>query len=458
MRPAVQVVQMRYDNPHATAPLLIPVAVVCNTSDEDLEINIRASSARDLKWIEVEEPHDRIAVMVGGGPSVADHLDDIRALLGPKTDIFALNAASQYLTEYTGLVANYQVIGDAKQETAQLVDQRPGERLFASQVHPDCFKFGSTRLWHLEIGNVEAWFPKLRVERGGYALIGGGAAIGNAALCLAFAMGYRKFHLFGYDSCHRDNRSHAYHQPMNQFIPCVDVEWGGKTYKASVAMKAQAEKFQITGQALEQAGCEITLYGEGLLQTMWNTPAENLSERDKYRLMWQFDSYRGIAPGEEVIDKFIYIADPSGLIVDFGCGTGRPALALRNKGYDVFLVDFADNCRDQEALCLPFMEWDLTHPCPVSANYGLCTDVLEHITTDDVRIVVNNIMASARSVFFQISTTPDHWGKIIGSPLHLTVQPHGWWVSLFRTLDFDILWSEQNESSSLFYVSHYIDR
>lgn len=75
--PTDEIVQMRYQNPHATAPLYVPVLVVCNTSDEDLERNIRHNSALNRPWIAAAEPHDGVAVMVGGGASVAEHLDEI---------------------------------------------------------------------------------------------------------------------------------------------------------------------------------------------------------------------------------------------------------------------------------------------------------------------------------------------------------------------------------------------
>ena len=110
-------------------------------------------------------------------------------------------------------------------------------------------------------------------------------------MCVAYADGFREFHVFGFDSSHRDGAGHAYGQPMNDFIPTVEVDWADRVFTCSVAMKAQAEKFQITSQALKQMGCKIEVYGDGLLQHMYRTPPSRLSERDKYRLLWQFDGY-----------------------------------------------------------------------------------------------------------------------------------------------------------------------
>ena len=46
----------------------------------------------------------------------------------------------------------------------------------------------------------------------------------------------------------------------------------------------------------------------------------------------------------------------------------------------------------------------LTKPIKHRAAYGYCTDVMEHIPTDDVAAVIENIMASAEKVFFLISS------------------------------------------------------
>lgn len=450
--PRYEMTQKIFNNPHASGPLVIPILVICNTPDDVLNDHIRNNSARDLDWLSARDPHDGVAVMIGGGPSAADHVDDIRALRASGATVFAMNGASKWARGH-GISVDYQVISDAKEETATLVDSAASKHLFASQVHPKTIEAVKRPiLWHLETGDIEQLFPEQRIKNGGYALIGGGAATGNCAMCVAFALGFREFHVFGYDSSHRDGKGHAYSQPMNDLIPTTEVQWGRREFTCSVAMKAQAEKFQITSQALKQEGCKIEVYGDGLLQCMYNTPPHRLSERDKYRLMWQFDGYREVAPGEHRVALAAQFFEKPGPVIDFGCGTGRSSLRLKELGFDVILVDFADNCRDDEAFGLPFVEWDMSHPCPLKAPFGLCTDMMEHITTEDVEAVIRNIMASAGKVFFQISTVKDTFGTVIGQRLHNTVCPHDWWVKMFADLGYSIAWQEKTDINSCFVV------
>jgi hypothetical protein len=445
--------QMEYRNPHAVNPLIIPVLVLCNTSDEKLLANIKANAALDREWIAFEPANKRQAIMCGGGPSLVDQLDEIRKLRDQGGVVFAMNGASKFLND-NGIRPTFQVIADAKPETATLVDPSATCHLFASQVDPACFEaVPKAVLWHLECTGMEDVFPAERKAKGGYALIGGGASVGNSAMCLAYVMGYRTFHVFGYDSSHRGDASHAYEQPMNRFIPTLPVEWAGRKFISSVAMKAQAEKFQMTGQALKQEGCTINVYGDGLLPAMWNTPVSDISEKNKYQLVWQFDSYRDYSPGEQAVDTFLEQVKPTGLIIDFGCGTGRASLALAKAGHAVLLIDFADNCRDGEASSLPFLEWDLALPCPARADFGICCDVMEHIPPESVETVVRNIMEAAAKVFFQISTVKDRFGALIGADLHLSVQPHEWWRELFQRLGYGIAWDEDQSNQSRFVVT-----
>ncbi len=447
--------QITVQNPDATMPLVVPVLVLPNTSVEVGDAQIRANGLMPTPWLKSVPAHDGVAVLCGGGPSLREHADRIAMLAkiggtcaAPKlATVFGLNGAAGWLIQHN-IPADYQVIVDPKLESSALVEPYAEHRLFASQVHPETAAYADT-LFHLANEGIEDLLPPDRVAAGGYTLIGGGVSVGITALMVAYAMGFREMHLFGYDSSHRDGEGHAYRQPMNSTMPCIDVEWAGKTYHCAMPMKLQAEAFLRFAPALEAEGVKLLVHGDGLLPAMWATPPMN--EREKYQKLWTNPDYRAWSPGEDAVPTFLEVVKPDGLIVDFGCGTGRAALALVGAGHDVLCVDFTDNSRDPVAMGLSFLQCDLTQPLPFHAPYGLCTDVMEHIPTDQVQAVIDNIMGAAERVFFQIATRPDNFGATIGQKLHLTVKPHGWWTKRFA--DYRIEWQDDKGHTSCFYVA-----
>jgi hypothetical protein len=444
--------QIKHWNPGATAPLILPVHVICNTSDDDLHRNIKANSARPRqmlrRWVKTEPAHDHVAVLVGSGPSLADTLDEVRAHAQAGAVIFAMNGAATYLHD-RGITADYQVMIDPREETKQLVGVAK-DHLIASQCHPAIFDaLPHARLYHLQIEGIDDDLPTYEEA---FALVGGAASVGNTSTVLAYVLGFRTLHLYGYDSSHRSAQSHAFHQRMNDGEPNCVVVWNGKEYRTSLTMKLQAEKAQETLSALTTAGCTIHVHGSGLLPDMWNTPMEVLPEREKYMRMWSVAGYRNLSPGEDAAQMFLDLVQPSGLVIDFGCGTGRGGLAISKAGHDVFLVDFASNCRDTEALHLPFLEHDLTERCPLHGDVGYCTDVMEHIPPDLVEAVIHNIMRSVPTAFFQIATVPDNFGAVINQRLHLTVEDHAWWRATFERLGYAVTHDTDAGMHSIFVI------
>lgn len=442
--------QVKHWNPGASAPLILPVHVVCNTPEDVLHENIRANSRLPRRWLKSAPAHEDVAVLVGSGPSLRDTLEDVRRHWDEGHAIFAMNGAAGFVHE-NGIDPNYQVIIDPREETKQLI-AHAHIHLVASQCHPAVFaRLPKAILYHLQIEGIEGDLPEDHPE---HALIGGAASVGNTACVLAYALGYRTLHLYGYDSSHRDTGSHAFRQPMNDGEPCCTVRWNGRDYRTSLTMKLQAEKAQETLRALEHAGCKVSVHGDGLLPDMWNTPPEALPEREKYIRMWAIPGYRQEAPGENFVDQFDLVAEPKAgeTVIDFGCGTGRGGLALADYGLDVWLVDFAPNCRDNEALHLPFLEHDLTQPCPLRAKWGYCTDVLEHIPPADVGRVICNVMGSVDKGWFRIATVPDRFGAVINQKLHLTVQPHDWWKDTFTRLGYRVVYDKADETASEFLI------
>lgn len=197
------------------------------------------------------------------------------------------------------------------------------------------------------------------------------------------------------------------------------------------------------------------------------TVGAELTEQQKYELMWSKKQYRAVAPGEHMVQQFLAVAQPRehSTIIDFGAGTGRGAfmLALMGKHLKVEMLDFATNSLDEDVKeimkdqphALAFTQHDLTKPVPMAAEYGYCTDVMEHIPPDDVNKVLTNILQAAQHVFFQISCTEDHCGQLIGHTLHLSVHPPRWWYDKFVGMGCDVHWykAADDESACALYVT-----
>lgn len=438
------------------------IEIACNTADELLFENIRANCLKPLEWVKQLEAHDGHAVIVGGGPSAKDCLDSIRWRRDLGQTVFALNNAAKMLSE-NGIEADYQVMVDARLHNLPFVGNAK-RQLLASQCHPDVIdKARDPLLWHPVMDGVVDVIDSSRE----YALIGGGTTVGLSAMCLAYTLGFRKIHLYGYDSSHRGTSSHAYAQPENAKEPVVKVTAYGKTWDCSLAMAYQAELFPECANRLIDLGCVITMDGDGLLPTafrqLWPHCVEAhyempvvMSEPEKYRAIWERPEYRNVSPGESCVETFLDVARPKigDAVIDFGCGTGRAALKMKEAGLDVLLLDFADNCRDVAATELPFAIADLRYPIVHQAAFGYCTDVMEHIEPEHVEAVIQNVMACVDRCFFQISLVPDAMGTLIGQQLHLSVHPMSWWRETFERLGYRIEWQQNRDHlAALFFVS-----
>jgi uncharacterized Rossmann fold enzyme len=148
------------------------------------------------------------AVIVGGAPSIADHLEEIRALSkDPANMIFAVNWTHTWLIE-RGIVPNACIFFE--------IDAEPDETLkgahpdvtyyICCHCHPKTFdelKGFKCVLWHTppnspieeEVGKV--LFPNVN-------LIGGGIGTFTRTLTIALHLGYRSIELFGVDSSFPD--------------------------------------------------------------------------------------------------------------------------------------------------------------------------------------------------------------------------------------------------------------
>ena len=233
--------------------------VECNTQSAALIENIRWACEQPYKRWETATAHDGHAVIVGGGPSLKTCLAEIkqRQALGQK--IFALNNSAKFLASH-GIRSDYQVLLDARPGNAEF--EMLGETmLIASQCHRDVFaKAKNIELWHSHTEEAEDTVPDDRHVQ----FVSAGSTVGLSAMCLAYGMGYRKLHLYGFDSSFEENH-HAYEQKANDDDRVVMVKVGEREFKTTPWMYAQTNQFQHLAATLANGDCLITVHGDGLL-------------------------------------------------------------------------------------------------------------------------------------------------------------------------------------------------
>ena len=154
-------------------------------------------------------------------------------------------------------------------------------------------------------------------------------------------------------------------------------------------------------------------------------------EADKYTHVWSIAAYRDRSPAERVLDRALDLLSmpPGASIIDWGMGTGRAAMALQSRGFQVLGIDIAPNCPDPDCT-VPMAICPIWAPPPGTlADYGFSADVLEHLPPDMVDASLQAIRRATRcAAFLQIATFPDSWDQVTGHELHLTVRPAAWWA------------------------------
>ncbi len=239
--------------------------LVGNTTPDAIKANIERCEANpDAVWIKPADPHDGVAVICAGGPSLRDEMASIAAHVQAGATVFSCNAVPRTLSAF-GIKTDYHVMLDARYENVQFIDGIGKETvcLYASQcdkaVHDAAG--GKLVLWHPAFPGVIDIVGKDK-ER---TYFGGGTTCGMKATTLAWGMGYRKIHLYGFDSCYRGDNHHAYSQSLNDNEQVLEVEYAGKTYRCSPWMIQQAEDFETFGPQLMDHGAELSVHGTGLI-------------------------------------------------------------------------------------------------------------------------------------------------------------------------------------------------
>lgn len=260
-----------------------PAVMRLNTSHEDILGNIRSSVRRQLPAVMAHgENPDHIAI-VGGGWSLDETFEELRDLYFRGVKLVALNGAAKWLME-RNLRPSLHIVLDARPDNVEFLDVTVPQcrYLLASQCHPALFDMcegRDTTLFHAvspdsaeEVKILDEFYAKrwVRVPTAG--------TVGVTSIMLCRILGFRFQHLFGLDSCTReDGVHHAYPQALNEGEQVLAFESKifnatGRKFHCSAWQAAQAHSFvdliKVNGEHFQ-----LTVHGDGLLAHILKTGA-----------------------------------------------------------------------------------------------------------------------------------------------------------------------------------------
>ena len=227
---------------------------------------------------------DEAIALVGGGPS----LSSVDYKLADYNTIILCGSVHDYVLDWLSIGDRkiYCIVCDADPIMCEYLSEKD-ERityLVASQCDKSMFEhlkdMPKKYLWH-SAGNE----AQNKVFKEGAKLIVGGCTIGTRAIGMAMAMGFKKIHLFGFDSCLSDNyKHHAYDfkKPKEESLGDIkDIKIDGPdspTFKVAGYMLAQIFDFQYILKNYADI-LDIEIFGDGALAYIMNKAKSKFTEQ-----------------------------------------------------------------------------------------------------------------------------------------------------------------------------------
>ena len=297
---------------------------ICNTQYDTLSANVRHSLGTNNFVLETETvAHKGHAVIIGGGPSITSYLPELKKRAEELQTFVALNNSWRWL-ERNGLPCDMHVMADARPENAAFLPPQFSmiERWYATQCDPKVIDGSLSEklyLWNCANGVDEAF------KNEPIFWIGGGSTVGLRSMYLLYVLGYREFHLYGFDSSYSEGEGHAYAQPLNDKDPVIDVTIHGRTFKCAPWMAKQAQEFLDAAELLTSIGAVITIHGDGLLPYMARSCLKKVVSPE-------------IERAESILEHLEGMTDPEG--VEVGVFTGALSkLLLKREDLKLHMVD-----------------------------------------------------------------------------------------------------------------------
>lgn len=414
-----------------------------------------AANARrhDVPNLHPREYTDKIMVYIGGGPTLRDHLDEVKQKCeDERYDVYTSNATCKFLLA-KGIKPNYHLILDPTERKVRDLDYPEDVALILGlQCHPGLFeraKEKGVQVHKFLAASVTGEDGKSDKDAAQAAMtkddpqmmgIGGGSMCGTRMIYYAVAMGYRRLEMYGVDGSVevKDGnivKCYAYTKPRGENI--LETTTGnGKKYHTTMSLARQGEELVLLLDLMP--GLDVEIYGDSLMSNQlaiykelrkphpWCITPEYLETQrqmhgdygDKYGMSGNEHAPRVFMAAAQVLRKV-----GTCRVLDYGAGKGLLKAAI--------LKAFP------EVPGITYLEYD---PCvpgidgpPAKAEVVFCGDVMEHVEPECVDTVLRHIRDLAQHVaIFVISlraagkTLPD------GRNAHISLHGADWWRSYLK--------------------------
>lgn len=207
----------------------------------------------------------RAVCLVGSGKSRERYLNHLQQAKHQDYEIWALGEAYAWLVE-VGIEPNVHILASPLLKEADCVPLKTeAVLLYASHCHPEVFLRASASssqvvVWHPAIEGINS-LP----DFGESLLIGGGSATEMLAISLAFNLGCRTLHLFGYDASFEDEEEGDVPANEAEQEHKIYVQVDDKRFLSSLRLAGQVKDFHLLLKSLVPQGLGINMHGEGLL-------------------------------------------------------------------------------------------------------------------------------------------------------------------------------------------------
>jgi hypothetical protein len=233
----------------------------CTATETEMNGNVAATLVRGYTPLTdyIDTASGTVSVC-GAGPSLAEHVGDL------KGEIFAVNSAIGFLLD-RGIVPKWAMIWDCAELCEKFAVPHPDiTYLIGSRCHPKVFERlegCKVVVWHAAGDhNILQFLEEKGIRE---PLVNGGTTGITRGIYVAYALGYRDFHLFGADSSYKEGKSHVNGSLVYEHVLPVMVN--GRWFDSTAQWAAQIEEMKVMYPMFKHTAlrADMTCYGENLL-------------------------------------------------------------------------------------------------------------------------------------------------------------------------------------------------